>query len=289
MSELNRVAIDHITGFSRNSWEALRDIFAVTEPPAVAAAIAEAARRMLVILPKRTPLNFDGLTRRSFGAQRLGSTRIAPMPGMDNRDTLYFGSEGVSNVAPDDGPVSAMTWSEIAAAPWWNDGDRLLLGTSGASIFFSPKRWQNAYEFAEALRQYVPPDRWVSMDEPGTPRTDEPRCQVCQATPAIEVHLTLWRVFRGQVQVIGVLCRDCGIAEFRRCTSSAMWVLLTPTIVWNYKEGRRIKAIGPPVRTSGIKPLKPGLPVYLRPSMLGPIALGAVFVGIIAIAVAIYQ
>ena len=290
LEELDRVATDHITGFSRNGWDALRDRFAETKPPAVASAVALAARQMLVILPEDTPLDFEGLTVRSLGEQQIGSTRILAMPGKNNPYALYFGPDGTSLVSPDTAPTYALAWRDIAVALWWSDGHRLLIGNSGSHINFSPEHWQQPQVFAEVLRQYVPPDAWVPMDEPGTPaRTDEPRCSVCEATPAMEVHLTLWRPRQGQVPVIDVLCRDCGISEFRRCTSSAVWFLQTQPVLQNYREGRRIKALGPPVRTSEKQSLKKGLPVYLRPSMIVPLVWLGAFAGIIAIASVAYR
>ena len=290
--ELDRAATDHITGFKRPNWDESTELLAALAPSEVAAAVAKASEKMIVIVPEQPPIKLDGLTEMVPSQTQIGTVRINPMPGKKNPDTLYFGPEGTSLVTPGDRKIFAMKWDDVAAALWWNDGRRSLLAKEGIAINFFPDRWQQANVFAAAIKEHVPADRWVPMDEAGTlGRKDEPFCQICEATPATEVHLSRWGASLRPQKVIGVLCRDCGIAEYRRCTASMFWWVWIPWLVlrsqWlatfatNRAEYRRVAAMATPVRTSGKSPLNKGFPVYLRPSMIVPLGVLGVLAAIV--------
>jgi hypothetical protein len=107
-------------------------------------------------------------------------------------------------------------------------------------------------------------------------------CQVCGATPALDVHL---RGHQGMILLMrfityrGRFCRDCGTATFRQVQQRTMlvgwwgwfsFVINTFTVGWNAVVSRRIAALGKPQgRTAAAKPSvssvfkSPGFPLTL--------------------------
>jgi hypothetical protein len=111
-------------------------------------------------------------------------------------------------------------------------------------------------------------------------------CRICGCAPAAKV---TFRGHRGLILLMqflsmsGPFCRDCGLATFRRMTSSTMlqgwWGLasffITPiTILINLVLRYRVANLGPPQRVPGVVgalspyPLDPGKPVLARPQAI---------------------
>jgi hypothetical protein len=115
-----------------------------------------------------------------------------------------------------------------------------------------------------------------------------PGCQVCGSVPAkdITLHQSIGMVFLRKTKTFRAhVCRDCGIAFFRRIQSATLltgwWGILSfflnlGTIWSNYCERRGLQELGDPrppaSRTAQISrstPLSVGRPTLLRPQALG--------------------
>ncbi len=123
------------------------------------------------------------------------------------------------------------------------------------------------------------------------------RCEQCGCSPARQM---TFRGHRGMIVVMqflkerGVYCRTCGLALFRTMTSRTIaqgwWgygsFLITPFVLLYNLVGRlKLRKLGEPVPAldgSSTAPANPGRPVFLRATMLVPIALVA-FVTTVAV------
>jgi zinc protease len=254
-------------------------------PEAMAQVVKASYTSAFLSLPQDVPMSVPGFTpipltsgRRYKGVQVLG------MPGAGHSDVIDLSTEGISVTFPNRSYVG-MAWNEIAAALWWADGRRTLFNVEGAGINFNPEKWREAPTVLGALQAHVPADRWIPMDEADAlPRQDALVCSVCKASPALEVTFRNTRsLFYTRLSTVhGVLCRDCGIAEFRsvqrRLLARGWWSLpglvYTPAhLLQNYMTCRRFLKLPVPIRTSGINPMRKGRSVLLHPAMLVPVGL----------------
>jgi hypothetical protein len=110
-------------------------------------------------------------------------------------------------------------------------------------------------------------------------------CSYCGSIPAREVNLVqdgAWLVWRSRQHLKASLCRDCGIAEFRRMTNLTLikgWWGPLPflsniqAIFQNVGERARLRKLVPPAHPMQsdrklLPPLNPGLSVFFRPGMV---------------------
>jgi zinc protease len=258
----------------------------------VADSVRTAYPSALMAIPEDVPMAFEGFTPVPWSSgQRMSGRRVMPMPGTKHADEIDFSDEGISLTSPGRGTIG-MQWSEIGAGLWWADGRRQLIGPDGAGFRVVPDRWRDVGPLLEAIQTHVPPDRWIPMDDPGDlPQEAGPRCQVCQAQPAIEVvlreHATV--VVARLKTVRGVFCRDCGIARFRQAQryvlTWAWWgfpgIVVGPMgIIANVAEWNRLRKLPVPIRTSGINPLHKPAPASLHPMAIVLVAGIAVLIGL---------
>jgi zinc protease len=279
IAELDRSASDQIFGTERPTISALADEFDAMSTDEVTKAMQSAKASIVTIVPPKTQVRFAGFTTTDPPLTRpLGDRMLKAMPGQGHADTMHYGPQGMSLVSPGGNTIYSIPWSQVAVALWWSEGRKTLIGLDGVAINFFPERWQDALHFAETLRTQVPARKWVPMDEPGAlPRNVEVVCSICEATPAAEWSIRSWTPNRRN-RVRALLCRDCAIAEFRRCTATMIawcwmpvyWLFMPIGIFSNLITRIHIGELPPPVRTAGKNPLKKGRPVYLRPAMIGP-------------------
>jgi hypothetical protein len=206
------------------------------------------------------------------------------MPGSGHSDVIEYSDLGISLTAPNRTTIG-MKWTDVAAAMWWNDGRRRLISLEGAGLLIVPTKWQYVHPLLEAVRQRVPQERWILMDEPDAVHSaPEQACSVCGASPALEVTFqdprSLFLIWFKKVH--GILCRDCGIATFRevqrRVLARGWWSILgvavTPVaLAMNTEVYFRFRRLPVPIRSSGINPLPKGRTVWLSPQMLVPVGL----------------
>jgi hypothetical protein len=279
IAELDRSASNHVFGTGWPSLSMLGEELATLTPDQVSAAMREARSSLLTIVPSKAQVRFAGFTSTDPPLKApLGGQVLHAMPGKGHADKLYFGASGFSLVGPSGRPVWTIPWSNVAVALWWSDGRYTIIGSDGVAINFFPERWQKAHLFADAARSFIRAESWIPMDEPGALlRKPEPICSVCEATPAAELTIRRWTAQRRD-WVHAILCRDCAIAEFRRCTAGMIvwmwlpiyWLFMPIPILENLIKRYQIGKLGTPLRTAGRNPLKKGLPVYLRPAMIAP-------------------
>ena len=285
IARMEQAAIAELEGLPTTPPDQLEAEMDALQPPDVAAVFAEAQRTALLALPKDVPMTIEGFTPVpvSLGRQMHG-VQLVPMPGSGHSDRLDFSGEGISVTVPNR-TVVAMRWSEIAAALWWSDGRRMLVGPDGAIINLVPSKWREAGPLLGVMQREVAAERWIPMDEAGSvPQHGGPVCSVCRSTPAIEMTLqnprSLFAIRLGRVH--GLVCRDCGIAKFRQVQRQVLvrgwWsipgLVVTPVaLVMNVVALYRIKALDRPIHSSGINPLAKGRTVWLYPGMLIPAAL----------------
>jgi len=282
---LEQHAIEELEGLERKSFAELDAEAEALTPAEVAKAFQEALPTSVLAIPKEIPMTISGFTPIPLGSgERVRGVQVSPMPGSGHSDVIDFSDQGISITLPNRTTIG-MRWSDVVVAPWWSDGRRSLINTEGAGIHIVPAKWQFVQPLLEAIRQRVPQERWIPMDEPdAVPRVAGPICAICQASPAIEVTFQdprsafmIW--FR---KVHGVLCRDCGIAKFRevqrRVLVRGWWsipgVLVTPVaLARNTTIYLRFRRLPVPIRSSGINPLPKGRSVWLYPGMLIPAAI----------------
>ncbi|TMF77093.1 MAG: insulinase family protein [Chloroflexi bacterium] len=292
LARLEQVAMEELEGLEPKTVAELDAEADALTPGEIAAAFKASFPTSYLSLPREIPMTVEGFTPvpASSGA-RIKGVRVDPMPGSGHSDVIDFSTEGISLMQPNR-TVIGMRWPEVAVALWWSDGRRTLIGPDGSGINIIPAKWRSVESLLAAIRQWVPADRWIPMDEPGTlPRQEGPICAICESTPAIEVTfqdtrslLMIW--FK---RVHGVLCRDCGIAKFRevqrRVLVRGWWsipgLLATPiALLYNTVVYFRFKRIAVPIHSSGITPLPKGRTVWLDPGMLIPAGLALALIWI---------
>ena len=131
--------------------------------------------------------------------------------------------------------------------------------------------------------------------EPAGPRSvlSGIKCRICGSEPAAVVAFRrhTGMVVAGRTETIpGPFCRDCGLSWFRSTTAQTLaigwlgvlsFLVYSPiVIVRNVLARRKIVRLGPP--TAGARrPLKPGLPLFLRLEsavILIPLAIAALLI-----------
>lgn len=289
---LEQQAIEELEGLERQSIAELDAEAEALTPAEVAKAFQEALPTSVLAIPREVPMTIAGFTPIPLGSgERVKGVQVSPMAGSGHSDLIDFSDQGISLTLPNRTTIG-MRWSDVVVAPWWSDGRRSLINTEGAGIHIVPEKWQFVQPLLEAIRQRVPQERWIPMDEPdAVPRAAGPICAICQASPAIEVTFqdprSAFMIWLRKVH--GVLCRDCGIAKFRevqrRVLLRGWWsipgVFFTPfALLINSGVYLRFRNLPVPIRTSGINPLPKGRTVWLYPGMLIPaaIALFLVFI-----------
>jgi predicted Zn-dependent peptidase len=290
---LEQAAVDELEGLEPRSLAELDAEVDAATAQTVAEAMAKAFQTAFLAVPAEVPMTTPGFTPIPAGS---GSTykalKVVAMPGAGHSDVIDYNGEGISLTMPNR-TVIGIRWQDVAVALWWTEGKRTLIGEDGSGIRLDPAKWRDVQPLLDAIRHYVPADRWIPMDEPGSmPRQEGPVCSICESAPAIEVTLqnprSLFLFYKRTVH--GIMCRDCGIAKFREVQRKVLAVgwwsvpglILTPiALVRNIMVWNRFRNLAPPIRTSGINPLHKGSSVLLHPSMLIPFALAAALIWLI--------
>jgi hypothetical protein len=282
LGRLEQVAIEELEGLEPMTTEELDAEAEALTPAQVADAFKSAFATSFLAMPNGVSASVPDFTPipLSTGA-RIKGIQVRAMPGAGHADVIDYSEEGISLTFPNR-TVVGMKWKDVAVAMWWNEGRRTLIGPDGSGINVVPAKWDTVGSLLEAIRERVPADRWVPMDEPGSvPREQGPICAVCEASPAIEVTFQDPRSFF-MIQfkkVHGIVCRDCGIANFREVQKRVLvrgwWSLpglvATPiALLSNIGVWQKIRKLPVPIRTSGINPLPKGRTVWLYPGMLIP-------------------
>jgi len=142
----------------------------------VARATEAALSTALLAIPEDVPFAIDGFTPLpEANGRTFAGSRVIAAPGAGKDSVIDYSDEGVS-ISLADGTTDGFGWQDIAAALWWSDGTRALLGLDGSARRIVPKDWAHPEALFEAIRVRVPADRWVPMDEPATSRPpDEQR------------------------------------------------------------------------------------------------------------------
>ena len=142
----------------------------------VARATEAALSTALLAIPEDVPFAIDGFTPLpEANGWTFAGSRVIAAPGAGKDSVIDYSDEGVS-ISLADGTTDGFGWQDIAAALWWSDGTRALLGLDGSARRIVPKDWAHPEALFEAIRVRVPADRWVPMDEPATSRPpDEQR------------------------------------------------------------------------------------------------------------------
>lgn len=103
-----------------------------------------------------------------------------------------------------------------------------------------------------------------------------PVCRFCGSSPAVAAvfERQTGMVFLRKSEVVpGPFCRDCGLSWFRATTAHTLaigWLgflsfFAAPyVVVRNVLERRKVARLGPGQSPSGMRPLNPGRPVFLR-------------------------
>jgi predicted Zn-dependent peptidase len=282
LGHLEQVAIEELEGLEPMTTEELDAEAEALTPAQVADAFKSAFATSFLAMPNGVSASVPDFTPipLSTGA-RIKGIQVRAMPGAGHADVIDYSDEGISLTFPNR-TVIGMKWKDVAVAMWWNEGRRTLIGPDGSGINVVPAKWGTVGSLLEAIRERVPPDRWVPMDEPGSvPREQGPICAVCEASPAIEVTFQDPRsFFMIQLKKVhGIVCRDCGIANFREVQKRVLvrgwWSLpglvATPiALLSNIGVWQKIRKLPVPIRTSGINPLPKGRTVWLYPGMLIP-------------------
>ena len=142
----------------------------------VARATEAALSTALLAIPEDVLFAIDGFTPLpEANGRTFAGSRVIAAPGAGKDSVIDYSDEGVS-ISLADGTTDGFGWQDIAAALWWSDGTRALLGLDGSARRIVPKDWAHPEALFEAIRVRVPADRWVPMDEPATSRPpDEQR------------------------------------------------------------------------------------------------------------------
>lgn len=291
MADLEWESLRELDGAASSVADREGELSAIT-PGDVAGAVKAAFPSAVLGVPENVPTAYTGFVRlETPDADRIVGEVVRAMPGKQNNDRLEFTARGVSLTNLPTGRVMTLVWSDVAAALWWKDGRMTLIARDGKGLRLVPERWQQPGRLMETARTYIPADRWVPMDDPGAmTKTAEPHCGHCDATPA--THVKLWKIRTALIPrrwpLVGVLCRDCGIAQVRNASAfnlaQGWWgpagLVWTPILLArNLLEWSRIRKLAPPIRTSGIDPIPKGRPLWLRYEMLGTV--GAVIVAVV--------
>lgn len=131
----------------------------------LALATEAALSTALLAIPEGVQCEIEGFTPLpiSNGLPFEGN-RLAAAPGAGYDSVIDYSDEGIS-FSRVDGMRNGIGWQDIAAALWWNDGTRDLIGLDGSAHHFIPNKWDQPEALLEAIRVHVPPDRWVPMDD----------------------------------------------------------------------------------------------------------------------------
>lgn len=127
---------------------------------------AEAAlSTALLAIPDGVQCDIEGFTPLPVGnGLAFEGTRVVAASGEDHDSVIDYSDEGIS-ISRADGTKDGISWQDIAAALWWNDGTRDLIAVDGTTRRFIPSKWDQPDMLVEAIRVHVPPDRWVPMDD----------------------------------------------------------------------------------------------------------------------------
>ena len=270
---LDQAALAELEGLERKSPDELEAEVQAVTPASVAAVLRSARATSFLAIPNGVPMTTQGFVPIPVGSgTRHKGVRVVAMPGAGHDDIIDFDRDGISLSAPN-GTVTGMRWSEIAAALWWTEGRRTLVGSEGSAINIIPSKWREVGPLLAAVQQNVPAERWVPMDEPGSlPSNVGPLCVVCQSSPAIEVTLFNSKRWARVGRIHGLLCRDCGIARFREgqkqlLTNGILNMRGWYGLVANIPKYQRFRKMPLPIRTSGINPLPKGSRVLAYPPL----------------------
>jgi hypothetical protein len=94
----------------------------------------------------------------------MEGARVLTAPGEKHSAAIDYSDTGIS-LTEAEGAVYGMRWDDVAAAPWWKDGSRGLIALDGTEFHVSPKHWHEPEALLEAIRNHVPAECWVPMDE----------------------------------------------------------------------------------------------------------------------------
>lgn len=115
-------------------------------------------------IPEGVEGDIDGFTMLPHGNGIAFNGFLAvTSTGTEHQDVINVSDEGVS-LSEADGTIRGFRWPDVAAALWWHDGTRALIGHDGYGFRMSPKNWSAPNSLIEAIQAHVPPDRWVPMD-----------------------------------------------------------------------------------------------------------------------------
>jgi predicted Zn-dependent peptidase len=251
----------------------------------IATAFQQALPSAVIAIPNGVPMTLAGFTPIPLGSgDRINGFQVSAMPEAGHSDVIDYSDVGISLTQPNRTTIG-MRWTDIAVAMWWTDGRRTLIATEGTGVTIFPAKWRYADPLLEKMRERVPKERWIAMDDPDAlPRAAGPVCGICEASPAIEVTFqdpkSVVMFWLGKVH--GIFCRDCGIATFRLVQKRVMvrgwWsipgVVYTPVaLAINAAEYLRFRGLPVPIRTSGIDPLAKGRSVLLSSQIIIPAGL----------------
>jgi hypothetical protein len=161
LSELERVADDHLTGTPSRAPEHLEAELAALGPQHVAGFVTSMASSMLWSLPPGVVV--PGVASApSTSETRIPGQRFEPARGQVQSSYVQVSDEGLTWVWEGTDPRSvSIRWDECAAVVAYPDGSRRVVGSDGSTVTLFPERWDRWDQLKAAVEGRVPSGRWA--------------------------------------------------------------------------------------------------------------------------------
>lgn len=300
LAELDRASEDRLAGLDALGGDDHAQLLAAITSQQVTSSVDRLAWSAIMLAPpgvSPSAIHFHAYPDWSTDmvAGRTIGRRIVATGGAAPGARLIVGDEGISLV-DSLGRAATVRFSRCAAALWWADGRRQLIGEDGVGLTVLPQEWEFADQLVRTIQEGIPADLWVPMSPLG--KEGELTCEVCGRAPATSLRL---RCVTGLVVLFSVrtenhiVCRDCGIARFRQVGAESMvtgwWGLVAyfanlVVLAGNYLQRRRLNALGRPYGDPARPPLRAGRRLWARPATLVTAAVLGLPLALIAAAIA---